>query len=153
MNRPLRSELPYKFGEIVKDGTSELHWADEAKNCQFVAVPTLLKVQLGHERIWCNKAMAVPLRQALDNVVARGLAAQLQSFDGCYCLRKQRGDLLRLSVHSWALAVDFNAATNQLGHKPTMSPELVTCFEREGFVWGGHWERPDGMHFQFVTED
>ncbi len=51
------------------------------------------------------------------------------------------------------MAVDINASTNQLGADGDMSPELVACFEDEGFVWGGRWKRKDCMHYEFVTED
>lgn len=155
MTRPLRSELPARFGEIDKkhdNGKETLHWPREREFMQLVDFPTRLK-PLGVVRVYCNKLMAVPLRQALDNIVERGLAGQLKEWNGCFEIRKARGDLLRLSVHSYGLAVDINASTNQRGTPGDMSPELRACFEDVGFVWGGTWETPDPMHFQFVTED
>lgn len=145
--RPLRSELPVLFGEIENG-----KWEDEAEHMQLVDFPTPLR-PLGVVRVYCNKVMAVPLRQALDNIVARGLAHQLKEWGGCFSIRKQRGDLLRLSVHSWGLAIDLNCSTNQRGTKGDLSPELVACFEDVGFEWGGRWQLPDPMHFQYVTED
>jgi hypothetical protein len=55
-----------------------------------------------------------------------------------------------MSLHSWGLAIDINAATNRFGGKPTMSAELVKCFTDAGFDWGGVWSNPDGMHFQLA---
>jgi hypothetical protein len=56
-----------------------------------------------------------------------------------------------MSLHSWGLAVDFNAAWNGFGAVPTMSPELVACFTDAGFAWGGVWKKPDGMHHQIAV--
>lgn len=145
--RPLRSELPVLFGEI-EDG----HWADEAKHMVTIDVPPQLHAGL-NRRMYVNRAIAQPLLDAFANILDRKLEGQVKSFDGCYCIRKRRGDLLRLSVHSWGMAVDINAATNQLGTRGDMSVELAQCFIDAGFVWGMEWHRPDPMHFQFVTED
>jgi len=56
-----------------------------------------------------------------------------------------------MSLHSWAVAVDINAAWNQFGKVPTMSKELVKCFTDAEFDWGGTWTKADGMHFQLKT--
>lgn len=149
MGRPLRSELPVLFGEVdLAAGT----WADERKHMVMVEMPSRLKAH-GVPRVYVNRHMAIQLRQAFDNVVERGLAAEFLSFDGCFHIRKQRHDLLRASVHSWGMAVDVNAITNKLGEKGNLSPEFVACFEDVGFVWGGRWKCPDPMHFQYVEED
>lgn len=71
----------------------------------------------------------------------------IHSFDGCFCQRNQRGSD-RISTHSFAIAIDINAATNQLGRKPNQSQAMVKCFTKRGWVWGGTWKRKDGMHFQ-----
>lgn len=147
MTRPLRSELPKLFGEI-RNG----NWKAEKDHMCFVDMPTLLKIHTGKARIYCNKAIRLPLRQALDNVVARGLAAEFKTFDGCFCIRNSRGSS-RLSTHSWGMAVDVNAETNRMYTDGDMSHELAACFEDEGFVWGGRWKHKDAMHFQYVTEE
>jgi len=53
-----------------------------------------------------------------------------------------------MSIHCWGVAIDTNAAWNQLRMKPTMSELFVKCFTDAGFDWGGEWKRLDGMHFQ-----
>lgn len=98
-------------------------------------------------RIYCNNDLRAPLEKAFRNLVARGLTAQLKTWDGCYQVRNKRG-LGSLSLHSWAIAIDVNAAWNRLGQKPTVSAAFVKCFTDAGFDWGGNWSRQDGMHFQ-----
>lgn len=99
------------------------------------------------KRIYCNELLVIPLSEALQNVVDRGLSDELVSWDGCFNIRKKRS-LKSWSLHSWGIAIDINAATNGLGKIPKMSKELVKCFTDAGFDWGGEWSRPDGMHFQ-----
>jgi hypothetical protein len=81
-------------------------------------------------------------------------AQQLHVFSGCWNIRNKRGGHTA-SVHSWALAVDIAAPWNGLGKKPgynkysfTEDSVIVKAFEAEGWIWGGRWNRPDGMHFQ-----
>jgi len=98
-------------------------------------------------KLYCNKQIIEPLQIAFNNVIDRCLTQEIKTWDGCFNIRKKRG-LNSWSLHSWAIAVDINAAWNRLGKKPQMSPELVACFTDAGFDWGGTWKRPDGMHFQ-----
>ncbi len=117
-------------------------------------------------RIYCNKEMIVPLEAAFLNIINRGLADELRTWDGCFQVRAIRGyeelvkklitqgdiekAMLYMSIHSWGIAIDINAAWNGLGKKPQMSKELVKCFTDVGFEWGGDWRRMDGMHFQLA---
>lgn len=98
-------------------------------------------------KIYCNKDMVIPLEKAFRNIMTAGIAKELKTWDGCFNIRKKRG-LSSLSLHSWGIAIDINAAWNQLNQKPTMSSALVKCFTDAGFEWGGTWTRLDGMHFQ-----
>ncbi len=98
-------------------------------------------------KIYCNKDLVAPLEKALRNIIARSLTKEIKTWDGCFNIRTKRG-LSSLSLHSWAIAIDINAAWNGLGKEPTISKELVACFTDAGFEWGGLWTRKDGMHFQ-----
>ena len=98
-------------------------------------------------KIYCNKDLVAPLEKAFRNIIARSLTKEFKTWDGCFNIRTKRG-LSSLSLHSWAIAIDINAAWNGLGKQPTMSKELVACFTEAGFDWGGIWTRLDGMHFQ-----
>lgn len=115
-------------------------------------------------RVYCNKDMVKPLENAFKNIIERKLISELKTWDGCYNPRPIRGyekiftELFNLgkfdkaadyiSMHTWGIAIDINAAWNQLGKQPTMSKELVKCFTDAGFIWGGDFERKDGMHFE-----
>jgi hypothetical protein len=55
-----------------------------------------------------------------------------------------------MSLHSWGVAVDVNAAWNGLGKPSTLTPEFVKCWTDAGFEWGGKWARVDAMHFQLA---
>jgi hypothetical protein len=102
----------------------------------------------GH-KIYCNYAMIDPLKRAFGLLVNRGLAGELRTYDGCFNIRRSVTGAIQ-SMHSWGLAVDFNAGANPYGGRPTFSPGFVKCFAESGFEWGGLWTTPDGMHFQIV---
>lgn len=98
-------------------------------------------------RIYGHEAMAGPLKKAFGLIISRGLAGELKTYDGCFCIRKMTGGS-SYSVHSWALAVDFNAKWNPYGGEVQFSEDLIMCFAESGFEGGALWNTPDGMHFQ-----
>lgn len=101
------------------------------------------------KRIYMNSRLVRPFTDALVNVRNRGLGEQIKTWDGAFNIRNKRGGRT-LSLHSWGLAFDINAAWNPLGKTPTMSRGLVECFTDAGFIWGGTFSRPDGMHFEIA---
>ncbi len=113
-------------------------------------VPTELEIGVIPKRIYCHKLMVHPLVKAFTNLIQTGCVSELKTWDGCFNPRLQRGSKSKWSIHSWALAIDLNAAWNGLGHTPTLSAEFVKCFTDAGFDWGGYFKggRVDGMHFQ-----
>lgn len=110
-------------------------------------VPEELRRGAIPRRIYCNRDIIHPLTRAFSLLITTGYIDELQTWDGCFNIRKMRG-LSSMSLHSWAIAVDVNAATNGLGAEPTLSPGFVKCWTDAGFDWGGTWKRKDGMHFQ-----
>lgn len=66
---------------------------------------------------------------------------------GCFNIRKKTGGD-RLSTHSWGIAIDMVPQLGLFGKKSYVPDFIVAAFERRGFVWGGRWKLPDGMHFQ-----
>lgn len=113
-------------------------------------VPTELEIGIIPKRIYCNKALVEPIKQAFKNLIERGHVNELKTWDGCFNIRKKRG-LSSMSLHSWGLAVDVNAFENGLGQWPKLSQNFVACFTDAGFEWGGTWKRKDGMHFQLKS--
>ena len=120
---------------------------NELKYMTIWDIPIHLEMGVIPKKLYCNKAIVDPLIVAFTNVIERGLIKELKTWDGCFNVRRKRG-LKSLSLHSWGIAIDINAACNGLGKEPTMSVELVKCFTDAGFDWGGTWTRKDGMHFQ-----
>jgi hypothetical protein len=74
----------------------------------------------------------------------------VSDYGGCYNFRLMRGSG-RLSMHAYACAIDLDPSRNGLNDStPRFAeyPWVIDAFEAEGWVWGGNWSRPDGMHFQ-----
>ncbi len=127
-----------KYGDPTKENNMTL-WD----------IPANLEVGVIPKRLYCNRDMIAPLTQAFTNLINTGKVAELKTWDGCFNIRKKRG-LSSMSLHSWGIAIDVNAAWNGLGKDPVLSPEFVKCFTDAGFDWGGTWTRKDGMHFQLA---
>ena len=152
-------EINQFYGDIRKyiteDGAISPKW--EMEKLIFVDLP-FDPLPLGWEtepgvishvsRIRCHRRIAWPLWRALDKIREDGLRKELKTFDGGFNFRRQRG-AKKLSMHAFGAAFDFNADRNQLGEVPMMHHGIVEAFEGCGFTWGGRWDRPDGMHFQF----
>lgn len=75
----------------------------------------------------------------------------LDSYGGCYNDRPSRGST-RKSVHAWGLAVDVLPDLGPLGIPPMLPVHFVRAFTKRGFLWGGDWTKPDGMHMSSIEE-
>ena len=66
------------------------------------------------------------------------------------------------SPHSYGIAIDLNTAFSnywywrphggRILYRNRMPQEIVTIFEKHGFIWGGKWYHFDTMHFEFRPE-
>jgi hypothetical protein len=144
---PIR--LKELFGEFagrpVADGYIESDPGWVSRNIVTERVPILGEVR-------CHRALFPQLRAALREAARRGLAGTIDPshYGGCYASRfVNRIPVLGLSHHSWGIAIDVNVAENPYGAPPNQDPRLVASFRRHGFLWGGDWLLPDGMHFEF----
>ena len=154
----------YSAHELGGDGTPTAAW--EARN--LVAIEAPYSMALAWEprqavtAIRCHRRVAETLSRVLRAVLAHYgdeqavRAARMHLFGGCYCYRRV-GGASRLSVHSWAAAVDLDPDRNTRGwhhgSRPAMMPqEVVRAFEAEGWTWGGHFRTPDCMHFQAAVK-
>ena len=126
-------------------------YGDPTKESNMVVwdVPTELEIGMIPKKIYCNKDLVAPLTKAFKNLIATGYVKELKTWDGCFNIRKMRG-LSSMSLHSWGIAIDVNAAWNGLNKTPVLSAGFVKCFTDAGFDWGGTWTRKDGMHFQLA---
>jgi len=142
------------------------HPKDIARLLVLWDVPAELEIGVIPKRIYCNPEIVKPLERAFRNLIERGYVDELKTWDGCWNYRPIRGyekkyaalmkagkieeAIKLLSIHSWAGAIDVNAAENGLGVIPKLSAGFVKCFTDAGFDWGGNFKRPDGMHFQLA---
>lgn len=80
------------------------------------------------------------------------LLGELKTYDGCWNVRPIRGTEAdpRWSIHSFGLALDFNAATNPMGGPVAFSPRFLAAWKACGWTCGADFHRVDGMHFQWA---
>jgi hypothetical protein len=98
----------------------------------------------------CNVALFPQLRGAIRELIAEGLSDTISSYSGCFAPRHiNRIPTAGLSHHSWGIAVDINVPQNPFGATPHQDPRMVEVFEEWGFMWGGRFIEPDGMHFEY----
>lgn len=70
----------------------------------------------------------------------------------------------RLSPHSFGIALDINVPTGDYWlwnagatgepsrYRNRVPMEVVSIFERHGFIWGGKWYHYDTLHFEYRPE-
>ena len=76
--------------------------------------------------VTCHRLMLPQLRGALEDVVDAGLAGTLKTYNGCYVPRFiERNPDRPISLHTWGIAVDLDAATNYRGIRGTMDERVV----------------------------
>jgi hypothetical protein len=124
------------------DGTIEPDAEWVRKNIVTTTVPIM-------GRVTCHRLMIPQLRGALQEVQDVGLGHLLKTYDGCYVPRFiARNPDNSISLHTWGIAIDMDAATNYRGIRGTMDDRIVAIFKRWGFRWGGDWAYTDPMHFE-----
>lgn len=112
-------------------------------------IPKELEIGAIPNKVYCNKDLVAPLTNAIELLKLKGLHDEIKTYDGCFNIRNTR-ESTKQSLHSWAIAIDFNAFENGLRQKPKLSDKFVMCFLDSGFHWGGLFKRLDGMHFQLA---
>lgn len=108
-----------------------------------------------------SAALIRPALASLERVLAEVQKRQPDLFSevgttGGLCVRQVRGGTGRFSNHSWGISVDLTVGGRlpAFGKEtvPEGMAELAKYFAREGWVWGGHFARPDGMHFEVSAQ-
>jgi hypothetical protein len=101
-------------------------------------------------RITCNVALFPQIPAVMRQLIADGLAGTNHSYSGCSARRYSYPDPSQaISHHTWGIALDLNVPENPYGATPHQDPRLVAAFETWGFIWGGIFVLPDGMHFEY----
>jgi hypothetical protein len=81
---------------------------------------------------------------------------------GTYACRPV-ADTGQRSMHAWGAAIDINPAVADYwlwrrsgrsipAYANRVPPDVVSVFERHGFIWGGRWAHYDTMHFEYRPE-
>lgn len=113
---------------------------------------TIGTTQIKWKKVYINKDFKIKLYDAFKRLEASGLYREIKTYNGCFVERKVRGRNA-ISLHSWAMAIDFNSDTERLYQKKdgkfhsNFTPQFVKCFTDSGIFWGGNWNRFDPMHF------
>lgn len=99
------------------------------------------------KRIYINTDFKTKLWSAFTELQAANLHHEIETFDGCYVERKVRGSN-KISLHSWAMAIDLNASKEKLGQVVShFTPDFIAVMVKYVF-WGGNYKgRKDPMHF------
>ena len=105
--------------------------------------------------VYLNRFAAAALDAVLLELLATGLIKEFKTYDGCHNVRLKRG-IDEYSIHSWGLALDFNAALNPLGvkwgsRKGMFSKAFLDVWRRHGWVCGADFSRGDSMHLQYTS--
>jgi D-alanyl-D-alanine carboxypeptidase/Putative peptidoglycan binding domain len=107
-------------------------------------------------RVQFHRRVAPVVVELFKQWEGAGLLGAILSWDGSFVPRFIRGSRSVLSAHAHGSAFDINAAWNQLGAVPARAGvkgslrQLVPIANMLGFYWGGHFRRPDGMHFEIA---
>jgi hypothetical protein len=128
----------------------------ESANIGMVTIPQLVGVAgaPGDGAIQFHVKAHAQLVAMFAEWEAAGLKHLILSWEGTYVPRFVRGSRELLSNHTFGTAFDINAKWNGLGVRPALKGEtgsvreLVEIAHKHGFYWGGHFSRPDGMHFE-----
>ena len=124
-----------------------------ARNIVRVEVPQLIRIK-GGAVVYFHRLAAGQLIRLWHQWEQAGLLHHVLTWGGAYAPRFVRGSRRILSNHAFGTAFDINYEWNRLGMLPALVGqrgsvrELVSIAHRNGFYWGGHFSRSDGMHFE-----
>lgn len=145
------------FQYTIKPNGSGIKITDnwEKENLVYITVPALKPLPpYKTEKLRVHKKIAHQFQKLFKDWEKAGLLHLLKTYEGSYNPRLIRGSADALSTHSFGIAIDFNAKWNGLGVIPAKAGEegsvreLVQIANKNGFYWGGHFTRKDGMHFE-----
>ncbi|MCW3093371.1 MAG: Peptidoglycan-binding domain 1 protein [Ferruginibacter sp.] len=127
----------------------------ESLNIATFSVPQLIAVK-GSPNVRFHKKAGDQLVKLFSDWEDAGLHTRIITWGGSFVPRFIRGSRSVLSNHAFGSAFDVNMAWNSLGVIPALLGqkgcvrELVEIANDNGFYWGGHFSRKDGMHFEIA---
>ncbi|MEO6549042.1 MAG: M15 family metallopeptidase [Ferruginibacter sp.] len=127
----------------------------ESLNIASFAVPQLIAIK-GSAAVRFNKKAGAQLVKLWSDWENAELHTRIITWGGSFVPRFIRGSRSVLSNHAFGSAFDINMAWNSLGVIPALLGqkgcvrELVEIANDNGFYWGGHFSRKDGMHFEIA---
>jgi len=139
LNEPPRERLCFDvFGDFRLAGWNEQNlarcdlspWKEALRDVYFGWLSPENKAFIHSDWVGfiCHRLVVPKFQTAFRNIVARGLAGQLKTFDGCYGPRLKRGGNT-WSTHSWGIAIDLNTPWNAFGQTNfEMTKEFAQCF-------------------------
>ncbi|GEM_PF-1223834 len=144
---------------VVKGGPIQILDGWDTENIISVPVPQLNGIpSYGNSRcggtVRFYRGAADQLRAAWAEVERQGLMNRVIFWGGSWTERLMVSSKTTPSNHAFGTAFDINVAWNGYGVPPAPQGkrgsvvELAPIFEQFGFVWGGKWRTPDGMHFE-----
>lgn len=142
-----QAQLIAKFGDPYKN-----RLAFESKWMVLWIVPDDIRKEIPvmPAKIYLNKVIRDVLERTLRKLIELGLHEEIKTWDGCFNIRAKRGSA-GISLHSWGIAVDLNAATNPFRGKVNWSAAFLKVWRDIGWICGADWSAAskDGMHFQW----
>jgi hypothetical protein len=129
------------------------NWAKE--NIVIANIPQLVPIK-GSSKVAFHRKAKDQLEKMWKDWEKAGLMHLVLTYSGSYVPRFIRGSRTVLSNHAFGSAFDINVEWNGLGVVPALVGrkgsvrELVKIANENGFYWGGHFTRLDGMHFEIA---
>ena len=125
----------------------------DKENIIKIKIPQLIQIK-GTDTVYFHKKAEKQLINLWAEWDKNKLLHHVLTWEGSYNPRFIRGSKTVLSNHAFGTAFDINYNWNKLGAVPALVGqkgcvrELVEIANANGFYWGGHFTRRDGMHFE-----
>lgn len=142
--------------KVNADTTIKILGDWEKKNIVSIEIPQVKTIEpYKPKTVRCHTKVAKQFSALFNAWDKAGLTDRILTYNGSYMPRLMRGST-NLSRHAWGTAFDINVPWNGLnvipppvGEKGCVR-ELVQIANKNGFYWGGHFGRLDGMHFEIA---
>lgn len=104
------------------------------------------------DRIYCNRDILPVLDKTFVYLIKLNLIGEIHSFDGCWNVRMKRRNLNEPSVHSFGIALDFNANLMPFGSKECLwSDKFLQAMDACDWILGAEFPIKDFQHFQWCS--